>query len=231
MTLFTWTIARAVLPVMSTSSNPALVRRGVEQGIAVAAFVYVPFAAVSLLEAPAVISVLFGSAYADQSAQALRWLAFAPLLFAVAYYGVAALLSQERSIGMVTTAGTATAVNIGLNLALVPSLAGTGAAVATTLSYLVESVVVLALCRPVTGRVRIGRPLLAPAVAGLAMAMVLALLQLQVVIEVVLSGAAYLLMWFPVVRRAAPEQLEVLASLVRRRRQPSCPCRCPEARS
>jgi O-antigen/teichoic acid export membrane protein len=230
MTLFTWTIARAVLPVISASGNPARVRRGVEQGIAVAAFIYVPFAAVSLLEAPAVITLLFGSTYAGQSAPALRWLAFAPLLFAVAYYGVAALLSQERSTGMVTAAGTATAVNIGLNLALIPSLAGTGAAVATTLSYLVESLVALALCRPITGRVRIWRPLLAPAVAGLAMATVLASLQLQVVIEVVLSGAAYLLVWFPVVRRAAPEQLEVLASLLKRRRQPSCSYRCPEAR-
>jgi O-antigen/teichoic acid export membrane protein len=229
MTLFTWTIARAVLPVMSASSNPARVRRGVEQGIAVAAFIYIPFAAVSLLEAPAVIRLLFGATYTDQSAPALRWLAFAPLLFAVAYYGVAALLSQERSIGMVTAAATATAVNIGLNLALVPSLAGTGAAVATTLSYLVESVVAVALCRPVTGRVGIWRPLLAPAVAGLAMATVLASLQLQVVTEVVLAGAAYLLVWFPVVRRAAPEQLEVLASLRSRRRPPSCPCRCPEA--
>ena len=228
MTLFTWTIARAVLPVMSASADPVRVRRGVEQGIAVAAFVYVPFAVVTLLEASAVIRLLFGATYAGQAAPALRWLAFAPLLFAVAYYGVAALLSQERSVGMLTAAAIATAVNIGLNLALVPSLAGTGAAVATTLSYLVESIVALALCRPVTGRVGIWRPLLAPAVAGLAMAAVMASLRLQVVPEVALAGAAYLLVWFPVVHRAAPEQLEVLASLRTRRRPPSRPCRCPE---
>jgi O-antigen/teichoic acid export membrane protein len=219
MTLFTWTISRALLPVMSASSSPSRIRRGVEQGIAVSAFIYVPFAAVSLIEAPAVIRLLFGSAYAEQSAPALRWLAFAPLLFAVAYYGVAALVSQERSIGMVITASTATVVNIGLNLALIPALAGTGAALATTLSYLVESVVALLLCSPLTGRVRIWRPLLAPSAAGLVMAGVLVGLRLPVVLEVLLAGAAYLLVWVPVVRRSAPEQLRVLAELLRRKQQ------------
>jgi O-antigen/teichoic acid export membrane protein len=217
MTLFTWTIARAVMPVMSTSTSPSRLRRGVEQGIAVAAFIYVPFAAVSLLEAPATIGLLFGSAYAEVSAPALRWLAFAPLLFAVAYYGVAALLSQGRSIRMVVTAATATAVNIGLNLALIPSLAGTGAALATTLSYLVEGVVVLWLCSPLTGRVRIWRPLLAPAAAGLVMAAALIGLHLHIVLEVLLSGAAYLIVWMAVVRRSAPEQLAVLTSLLKRK--------------
>ena len=221
--LFTWTIARVVLPVMSSSSSPSRVRRGVEQGIAVAAFIYVPFAVVSLLEAPAVIGLLFGSTYADQSAPALRWLAFAPLLFAVAYYGVAALVSQARSIRMVVTAVAATVVNIGLNLALIPSLAGTGAAIATTASYLVESAIALWLCFPLTGLIRIWRPLLAPSVAGLAMAVALAGLQLPIVLEVALSGALYLLLWTAVVRRWAPEQLEVLASLLRRNRKDELP--------
>jgi O-antigen/teichoic acid export membrane protein len=216
MTLFTWTISRAVLPVMSASSSPTRLRRGVEQGIAVAAFIYVPFAAVSLIEAPAVIRLLFGSTYAVQSAPALRWLAFAPLLFAAAYYGVAALVSQERPIGMVLTATTATVVNIGLNLALIPSLAGTGAAIATTLSYLVESAVALLLCSPLTGRIRIWRPLLAPVAAGLVMAVVLLGLRLPVVLEVLLAGATYLLVWVAVVRRSGPEQLKVLSELLRR---------------
>jgi O-antigen/teichoic acid export membrane protein len=216
MTLFTWTISRAVLPVMSTSSSPYRLRRGVEQGIAVAAFIYLPFAAVSLIEAPGVIGLLFGPTYAQQSAPALRWLALAPLLFAIAYYGVAALLSQERSTGMVVTASTAVVVNIGLNLALIPSLAGTGAALATTLSYLVESTVALLLCSPLTGRIRIWRPLLAPAAAGLVMAVVLLALRLNVILEILLAGAVYLLVWTAVVRRTGPEQLRVLKGLVRR---------------
>jgi O-antigen/teichoic acid export membrane protein len=215
MTLFTWTISRAVLPVMSASSGSTRIRRGVEQGIAVAAFIYLPFAAVSLTEAPAVIGLLFGATYAQQSAPALRWLAFAPLLFAVAYYGVAALLSRERSVATVVAAGTATAVNIGLNLALIPSLAGTGAAIATTLSYLVEAVVALLLCWPLTGRIRIWRPLLPPALAGLAMAATLAGLRLPIVLELLLAGAAYLLVWVPVVHRTAPEQLRVLVAVLR----------------
>jgi O-antigen/teichoic acid export membrane protein len=220
VTLFTWTIAGAVLPVMSTSSDPSRVRRGVEQGIAAAAFVYIPFAAVTLVEAPAVIGLLFGSTYADQSAPALRWLAFAPLLFAIAYYAVAALLSQERSVAMVVTAGVATTVNVVLNLLLLPPLAGTGAAIATSASYLLESAVALLLCRSVTGPVRMWRPLLVPGAAGLAMVATLATLHLHVVVEVLLAGAAYLLLWLPLARRLTPEQPKVLASLLTRRRDP-----------
>jgi O-antigen/teichoic acid export membrane protein len=219
VTLFTWTVSRAVLPVMSASSSSTRVRRGVEQGVAVAAFIYVPFTVVSLVEAPAIIGLLFGAAYAEPSAPALRWLALAPLLYAVAYYAVAALLSRERAVAMVVTAGAATAVNIGLNLALIPSLAGTGAAIATTLSYLVEAVLALLLCRPLTGSVRLWRPLLPPAAAGLAMATVLIGARLPVLLELSLAGAAYLLVWVPVVRRSAPEQLKVLASLLQRNQQ------------
>lgn len=220
VTLFTWTIAGAILPVMSTSSDPSRVRRGVEQGIAAAAFVYIPFAAVTLVEAPAVIGLLFGSTYADQSAPALRWLAFAPLLFAIAYYAVAALLSQERSVAMVVTAGVATTVNVVLNLLLLPPLAGTGAAIATSASYLLESAVALLLCRSVTGPVRMWRPLLVPGAAGLAMVATLATLHLHVVVEVLLAGAAYLLLWLPLAHRLTPEQPKVLASLLTRRRDP-----------
>ena len=71
---------------------------------------------------------------------------------------------------MVISASTATVVNIGLNLALIPSLAGTGAALATTLSYLVESVVALLLCSPLTGRTSGLAAAPAPAAAGLVMA-------------------------------------------------------------
>jgi O-antigen/teichoic acid export membrane protein len=218
LTFFTWTISRAVLPVMSASTDHSRVRRGVERGIAAAAFIYLPFAAMSLLEASPLIRLIFGSTYADQSAPALRWLAFAPIFFAIAYYAVAALISQGRSVSMVVTATTAMAVNIALNLVLIPFLAGTGAAIATTFAYLVESIIAVTLARRIVGRIHIWRPLAAPTVAGVAMGVVLVVLRLPVAVEAVVAGSVFLLIWFLLVRRLAPEQIAVMASLLRRSR-------------
>jgi O-antigen/teichoic acid export membrane protein len=216
VTFFTWTISRAVLPVMSASSDAARVRRGIEHGVAAAAFVYLPFATISLLEAAPVIQALFGSTYAEQSAPALRWLAFAPMVFAIAFYAVSALVSQGRSASMVVTATTATVVNIALNLLLIPSLAGTGAAIVTTVSYLVESIIAVTLARRMLGPIDLVRPMAAPTVAGVAMGVVLVGLHLPVVVEAALSGGVYLCIWFLLVRKLAPEQIAVMASLLRR---------------
>jgi hypothetical protein len=49
------------------------------------------------------------------------------------------------------------------------------------------------------------------------MAAALTILELHIVLEVLLSGAAYLAAWIAIVRRSAPEQLAVLTSLVKRK--------------
>src|SRR5205814_6334014 len=69
-----WAVSRAVLPSMATSADPARVRRGLEQGIAALAVLYVPFGVGLWIEAGPVLHLLYGGAYAAAGATAARWL-------------------------------------------------------------------------------------------------------------------------------------------------------------
>jgi O-antigen/teichoic acid export membrane protein len=210
----TWAVNHAVFPVMSASTEPSALRRGVERGTSAAAFIYLPFAAVSLAEAPAIIRLLYGSRYVDPSATVLRWLALAPMIYAVAYLGVSALVSRDRTRAMVVAASVALLANVALNVALIPSLGGVGAAVATTLSYAVELVVVLVVLRRLAGVVRLVSAVRVPLVASALVAGLLVASPLPLLVDLALAGALYLVVWWALARRFAPEQLGVLASLV-----------------
>lgn len=209
----TWAVNHAVFPVMSASTEPGAIRRGVERGTSAVAFIYLPFAAVCLAEAPAIIRLLYGNKYVDPSATVLRWLALAPIVYAVAYLGVSALLSRDRTRAMVAAASGALAVNVVLNVALIPSLGGVGAAVATTLSYAVELAVVLVVLRRLAGTVRLAAAVRVPLVAAALVAGLLVASPLPLLLDLALAGALYLGAWWAMARRFAPEQLGVLASL------------------
>jgi O-antigen/teichoic acid export membrane protein len=215
----TWAVNHAVFPVMSARADELTLRRGIERGTSAAAFVYLPFAAVCLVEAPAVIELLYGAGYVDPSAAVLRWLALAPLVYAVAFLGVSGLVARDRDRGMVVAALTALVVNVALNLAVIPRFGGPGAAAATTVSYVVEVAVVLLLLRPVLGRLRLLAAVREPLVAALVLALVLGLSPLPVAADLVVGAGIYLGTWWALARRTAPEQLHVLASLVPGRRK------------
>ena len=209
-----WAIRQAVLPVMSTSSTGVRVRVGYERGMAAAAFVYLPFAAVCLIEAEQVLDLLFGSMYAAESAPMLRWLALAPMVFTGAFLGFSVLVASKRSGVLLAAALVSTAVNIVLNLLLIPPLSGVGAAIATTVSYGVLVGIVLATIRGTVGRIRVLRPLAEAAVASALFAGLLLVMHLPLVFELAIGAVGYLGAWVILVRQFAPEQLGVLRSLV-----------------
>ena len=210
----TWAVNHAVFPVMSASTEPGALRRGVERGTSAAAFIYLPFAAVCLAEAPAIIRLLYGGRYVDPSATVLRWLALAPMVYAIAYLGVSALVSRDRTRAMVVAAGTALLANVALNVVLIPSHGGIGAAAATTLSYAVELAVVIVVLRRLAGSVRLVAAMRVPLAASLLVGALLTVSPLPLVADLALAGATYLTVWWLLARRYAPEQLGVLASLV-----------------
>lgn len=207
-----YAVKQAVLPVMSAAAGR--VRRGVEQGLAVAGLLYLPFAAVVLVEAERVLGLLFGDPYGQQAADVLRWLAPVPVLFAAAYLGQAALVARGRQRTMLIAALWATASNLSVNLVLIPRYAGVGAAIATTLSYVVQVGIVHRDLRRGEGRLRLLRPLAETSVAALVLAAVLLLLDLPLLVELGLGGVVYLAVWWALVRRTAPEQLVVLRGLL-----------------
>ena len=205
----------SVFPVMSARADGETARRAVERFAAATALVYVPFGVVCAIEAPRLLALLYGERYAAASAGALRWLAAAPLVWGLSYVANGAAQALGRARVMLLGAVVATIVNVVLNLTLIPRWAGTGAAAATTVSYVVLVAVVLVSLRPLTGGVRLPRALAEPAAGAAAAAAVLGLVRAPVLVEAALATAAYLVVWAATVRRTDPQQLRVLRALVR----------------
>ena len=207
-----YAVKQAVLPVMSAASGR--VRAGVEQGMAAVGLFYVPFAAVVLVEGERVISLLFGAEYGDESAPVLQWLAPVPVLFAAAYLGQAALVARGRPRAMLVAAVAAMSTNLAANLVLIPLYSGVGAAMATSLSYVVQVAVVgVALAR--SGEPpRMLRPLAEAVAATAVLAGLLVVLDLPLLVELSVGGAVYLAVWLGLARRTAPDQVAVVRGLL-----------------
>jgi O-antigen/teichoic acid export membrane protein len=207
-------LRQTLVPVMTGAARDA-VRRTFDAGLAFSAFVYLPFAAVALVEAPRVIGLVFGSAYAEQSAGSLRWLAFAPLCYAAAVLATGVIQAAGRNSAFLATSVVATVVNIGLNLVLIPPYAGTGAGAATTIAFAVQAITALALLRrpgtlphPVT-------VLLAAGVAALVLAGALVVMHLPLLVELVIGALVYVSVWAALISRSTLR--DDVVALIRRR--------------
>lgn len=209
-----WAAARAIFPVMSADTRGDRLRSLTEQAVGTVAVFYLPFAAIALVEGGSVIDLLFGDGYGAASTAALAWLAPAPLLFAVGYLANHVLLSVERSrTSLVITVGV-TVLNATLNLALIPSMSASGAAIATSVSYLAQAIVIVIVLRPITGIIRLHRGIPAPLIASGALAAVLVAVDLPVLLELPIAGVAYAVVYVLAARLLAPEQLRVVRSIL-----------------
>lgn len=211
-----FSVKNAVFPVMSASSDARLVSRALDAGLSMTAVVYLPFAVVCLVDASAVLDLLYGEPYATESVGAVRWLALAPLVFAFATFGNSGLQARQRTDGMLVGAVVATVINVGLNLALIPLFAGTGAAAVTTASYLVEAVVVVVYLRGVEVPVAVLRPLVEPGAAAALMAVLLVVVPGPFLGSLAVALVGYVGAWLLLARWRRPEQLRVLTGVVSR---------------
>lgn len=195
-TLFlTFSVQGATFPVMTAADDPVVVGREVSRGLALAGSVYAVFFAVCLCDAPGVIRLLFGPAYTHVSAGALRWLAAAPLCYLAGALATSALQAVRRRPLIVASAVVALIVNVALNLALIPRMSGTGAALATTVSYAVLAAVALVGLARAGVRVPMWRALGAPVLTGAATAGLLLALPLPTIADVAVATAVVALLW------------------------------------
>lgn len=209
----TWTIARAVFPLMASATQTWRVRRGVERGTTVCAFVFVPYALLLLLRGDDLLRLLFGDEFAG-SGDVLAALAPAPALFAVCYLCAYGLYAVDRSTAVLGLTSATLVLNTALNLVLIPPLGAFGAALATSAAYAVESLLFLVVLRRHVGRVRLLHAARVPLLAAVPAALVLLLLPLPVLVAALLEGVVYLATWVVLSRRVDPEGLAVLRSLV-----------------
>lgn len=209
-------INQAVLPVLSSTSSTLRRRNAFERGVAVAGFVYLPFAVVCVVEGERVLRLLFGAPYGEAAAPVLAWLAPAPMLFAIAFFGNSLMLAQQRNRLLLASSVLALAVNTGLNLALIPAYSGVGAAIATSVAYLAQSLLVVYVVRDLEDRPRLLQPLTSAVLGGVVLLGVLLALDLPVVVELALGGVVYLAAWALASRRLAPDQYAMVAGVARR---------------
>ncbi len=209
-------VVAATFPVMSSAETLGRVRGAVERGFTVCAAVYVPFAIAVIFRGPGIIEVFFGSKYAGSASQPLAWLAFAPLLIAYGNIANIALVARRRVVGAVLASVAAMVFNLSLNFVLIPSLGPTGAAVATTASYLFEAVILAVLCTRLFGFARIDRALAEGVVAGGLMAGVLAVIHQGTIVDLAVATAVYGIAWLALSYRFSRENIAVLLSVFRR---------------
>jgi O-antigen/teichoic acid export membrane protein len=206
----------AILPVMSVARDERTIKHEFSRALTAVSLIYMPFAAVCFVKASNVLLLLYGERYVSSSAVILRWLALAPLLYAVPLLGNSALLALDRAADMLRGAIIATAANVVANIILIPALSGTGAAITTTASYAVNGVIVVLFLRHRGVRMHIVRWMAEPAAAAAVLVWFLTATSWPLVPSVLLGYALFLLVWLVLARCFSPEQLRILTALAPR---------------
>ena len=212
-----WSVNRVVFPIMASSHEDWRVRVANRRGAGVLSFFLVPYAVLLLTRGEDVLLLLYGPDYARPGTPMLAWLSVAPLLAALGYLASNSLFVRGRDLRPVAASAVGLVVNLLLNFALIPRFEGTGAAVATTASYLVQAALAyMFLWRwvgPVLSLSSIGMPLAASVVFAAELA-----LPGHVLIAALLAGSAYLASRYILARRFDTEQVSVLRQLLPARR-------------
>jgi O-antigen/teichoic acid export membrane protein len=212
----TWAVSRAVFPVIASNPEAPRVRRGFERGFTLLTVIFLPYGVVLLLRGEELMALVFGAAFADDGAAVLRWLAFAPILFALGYLASYALMARGPDLRIVAGSVAALVVNIVLNLVLIPGFGAEGAAAATVVAYLVEGALIGFFMVRTWGWPLKLAPFAAPVLGSIAVAGVL-LSPLPLIPALLVAGVAYAALWAAIVRILDPEQMRVVMGVARRR--------------
>lgn len=210
----TWTASRSFLPAM-VRAKPGRELLGLGEGaLAVAAALLVPYGVLLCLDGDRLLRLLFGTGYGAGAVVALQWLAFAPVAFALSFYTAYLLFVRGRVGYMLAATIAATALNVLLNVWLIPLLGAEGAAIATTLSYAAEGLLSVALLIRENGVLRVDRALYLSVGASAPMGAFLYFVDLPIVSETLIAGLIYALGYLALVRWRDPGQLRVIQSLI-----------------
>jgi len=160
-----WTLSRVYMPVIaSRPDDREHVRAWAQRAVLVMCAVYLPFGAVLAVRGDDLVALLFGTAYAH--AGVLVGLAAAPLLFGLGHVGASVLLALRPDPVVLVASVVALVTNVAMNLWLIPVWGITGAAVSTSVAFLVQSAVLVAALSRQVGSILPARALTAVVVAS-----------------------------------------------------------------
>jgi len=211
-----WSLDSVALPQMTATPGDEVIRNGVHRVTGAMMAVYVPYCLILGLRGQEVLTLLFGSAYGTESLASLQILLVALIPYGVQYLVASGLLARRNNLAVTRAAGVAVVVNLGANLALIPRYGASGAAAATLIAMVVQTVVLLRALRQQSGSPRLVRTALVPAVAGIAILPVL-LSILGLLPATALSCLVYGVVWTLASRAWDPTAYRTLVLLVSRR--------------
>ena len=186
-----------------------------ERSVKLALAGLVPIAVVFAVLAEPVCRLFFGAGLSD-AAEPLRYLAPVVALIGVVTLSSSLIVSRRNPMVMVWSTAAIVALNVILNLVLIPEWEETGAAVAMLVSEVAFLAVVGPLATRTAGGVRWLRTVAGPVCAGAVMIPLLLLLIDVPLIGAIVASVAYVLVLVLIERWIAPRDVELATRMVRR---------------
>jgi O-antigen/teichoic acid export membrane protein len=187
-----------------------------QRSIKLALATLLPISVTLALLAEPLLRSFFGAEFAAAE-EPLMLLAPVPALWGVMVLANVLVLSREHPRRMVYTVALAAVANLGLNLALIPPLGASGAALAMLGSTALYVVVAFWLALLEAGRIQWLSMLAAPVGAAAAMALPLLLVPGVWPLAAAAGVAVYLAVYAAIDRLVDPDDLRFVVGLIRRR--------------
>ena len=210
-----WSFAAAFLPWVAHRGPDEGERlaQGYELGLKALSGVLVPIGVAFVILAEPFIDLLYGEAY-EAAVGPLRWLGVTTVFYGLNLLASTLLVARDRPLDFARICAVVVVLNIALNLALIPPLGATGAALAAAVSSIALALLGARRIASLTGRLRVLRAFAGPVVAGAAMAAAMLAVSLPWVAEAALGACVYLLVLLLVERRLFPDDLALARSLL-----------------
>lgn len=215
-----WSIGAAVYPVLSRLDDRKALATIYRGAVKLAVAATLPLAVGAAVLAEPLVELLYGAEF-DEAATALQLLAPAIALFPVTYVTSLLLVARGRQRFIAVLYGAVTAVNIALNLVLIPEFSLNGAALATSLTEALVVLFSVALGVRLVGGISAPRVLAGPLVASATAGVAMALLSSSFWLAAAAGGLVYLAVLVLVERLAFPEDARAVWMLARRREVPA----------
>lgn len=210
-----WSLSRVLSPSFASAKiDMVSFAATIRMGYALIFALYLPYCAVLLVRGDQLVGVVFGTQF--EQAHLVAWLAITPLVFGIAHLSGSALLSRRPDPIVLVASVAALVMNIALNLILIPRWGATGAAAATSASYLVQMAINCGGLRRRVPDATFDRGVLVAVGCAVLMGIVM-LAPCPALVAVPVGALVYLLALDRVSRRFDPVRRTMLLNFLRRR--------------
>jgi O-antigen/teichoic acid export membrane protein len=183
-----WSMATAMLPWLArTEANLA---RGFALALKAVVSILLPVGLTFVLFAHGLVDLVYGSAF-ESSVVPLQILGLMTVLYGVNALGSMSLIARYRPSTYAKLLVPVIAINVVLNLILIPAYGAEGAAIAALTSGVLLAALALWQAHTVIGAINFAAALVGPLLAGAAMAAVALVLHAPWPVEAVVAGLAY----------------------------------------